>query len=114
MKRRFCLIRKLVRSLNGKECFIYFDDIERPLDTFGCYGFNECCNEVLKVPFTLLEVVNSLSTKCLYNKSEFNFNDDNKLISIKCGNSFLPIEKKKSEYSSFTQREINKLMKDNF
>ena len=73
MIRKFCLIRKFTRSLSGKETFIYYNNIEEPYDTLGQYGFNDICCEVVRVPFTLLEVFNSLGNKCFYNKSEFNF-----------------------------------------
>ena len=72
MKRRFCLIRKLVRSLSNKYTYIYFNDLERPFDTFGQFGYSESLNEVVNVPFTMLEVLNSLSTRCFYNKCEIN------------------------------------------
>ena len=113
MNRRCCLIRKYVSTLSRKETFVYFNDLDMPYDTFGMYGFSSSSDEVYRLPYTKLELINALGTKVFYNKSEFNYNKKGELISIKCGDSFLAI-KGTDKGSSISQREINRLMMKNF
>lgn len=114
MIRRFCIIRKYVSSMDRHSTFVHFNDIEKPYDTFGMYGFDSFSDEVVKLPFTKLELINKLSPRVFYNKCEFGYNKHGELISIKCGDYFLGIKKKDNPISCYSQREINKLMKDNF
>lgn len=109
-KRKFCIIRKYSLSWSKKETYIYFDDLDKPINTSGQYGYGLNL-DFIRVPFTMLELVNVLGLKVFYNKSEFLFDKDNNLLSIKCGDSFLLVKPKRSEFSSTTQREINRLMK---
>lgn len=111
MIRKFILIRKYVVSLSGKDTFIYFNDIEKPYDTLGMFGFDKYSLEFERVPFTKLELISSLGQKVFYNKSELAYNKNGELVSIKCGDSFLPIKKYRKRYSYISEKEINRLMK---
>lgn len=111
--RRFCLIRKYISSFSRKDTYIYFNDIDKPFDTIGMYGFDKYSEEVIRVPFTKNELVKALGLKVFYTKCEFNYNRSGDLTSIKCGDSFLGI-KRKNKGSYYSEKEINKLLKDNF
>lgn len=114
MNRKFCLIRRYVRSYTNKDSFIYYHDLDDPVDTLGQFGFIDICENCYRVPFTINELVNKLGMKVFYNRSEFLFDDHKELISIKCGDRFLCVKPKKQEFSYLTQKEINKLMFKNF
>ena len=114
MERKFVICVSFISCFDYHRSKIYFHDLDNIMDTRGMYGFDSITLQSYVVPYTKLELVKYFGKKIFYTRSELCFNSNHELISIKNGNSFLPINHRDRKYSIVSQREINKLMKDNF